>query len=84
MTLAKLSEKGLVSAERSASDARRATFAVTSLGEGIAQALLERALLRQRRLLNGFTKDEESAFMRLLEKLQINIDEAASSDSSGT
>jgi DNA-binding MarR family transcriptional regulator len=73
-TLASLVKKLLVASRAEATDARRTLYSVTPTGQRAAQALIEQSLARQKRLMRGVTAEESRLFLRLLKKVQANVD----------
>ena len=77
-SLAKLVEKSLAVSNMDAYDGRRSIYKVTSAGHAAAQALINRALARQKTIYAGFSIEEKMQIDTLLERLQHNVDQALS------
>ena len=73
-TLAKLVDKRLVASGADNQDGRRSLFRVTAKGKSVAQALIERAVIRQARIFQGFEKQEVITLISLLSRIQGNVE----------
>lgn len=73
-TLSGLATKMLVVSDPDPDDARRTVFSVTAKGRRSAEALIERALERQQRILRGLAREEVKQLMSLLRRVQENVD----------
>lgn len=72
-TLTGLTAKTLVVSEADPADARRTVFSVTVKGKRAADALIERAIERQERIMRGLTREETKQLMNFLSRIQENI-----------
>lgn len=72
-TLAALAVKGFVLSRIDPVDARRTMFRLTPKGKLAAEALIERAVDRQRTIFHGFTPSEIEELKRLLVKVEENV-----------
>ena len=73
-TLSSLVTKNLVVSEPDPDDARRTVFKATPRGKRAVEALVERAIERQKRILRGFTTEDVKQLMDYLARVQENVD----------
>jgi DNA-binding MarR family transcriptional regulator len=74
-TLTGLVEKALVASGADSNDARRTVYSVSASGKRAAKALIEQAVLRQQRILQGLDAAEIQMLFSLLGKVQANVDQ---------
>lgn len=73
-SLQRLEKAGLAVPESAASDGRRKSWSLTAEGHALHARMLESALERQAKLLEGFTKEEAEAFAGSLRRFLANLD----------
>lgn len=71
--LVRMEADGLISRERSATDRRAATVALTDAGRARYRELLKIAIEGHARLLRGFSEDETAALLDMLARIRRNI-----------
>jgi len=73
-TLSRLQDKGLVASASDREDARRTVYGTTPKGRRLARRLIQRALQRQRAVLEGLSEAERRQLAALLARMQHNAD----------
>ena len=73
-SLQRLEKAGLAVPERLGTDDRRKSWTLTEDGHALHARMLESALERQAKLLDGFTKEEAEAFAGSLRRFLANLD----------
>ena len=68
MVLGKLEKAGLIGRQVEKDDRRRRTLALTTAGARMLDSLAEPARRAQKRVLSAFNTEEQTAFLRLLDK----------------
>lgn len=78
--LQRMEKAGLVAAQSQSSDDRRKDWTLTKAGHALHARILQRALERQRHLLNGFENAEVEAFTDYLRRFLDNLDSLSAGD----
>lgn len=72
---ASLVERGYIERKQREDDRRSAMMRLSPEGQKICDAINKRAFQRDKLMMSSFTKEETAEFFRLLEKLNMAIDE---------
>jgi DNA-binding MarR family transcriptional regulator len=73
-SLQRLKQKGLAEDESSDPDERRKKWQLTAQGQELHQEILKVALSRQKKLLQGFSKEDVLVFNAYLQRFLTNLD----------
>jgi DNA-binding MarR family transcriptional regulator len=79
-SLQRLEKAGLAVPETTGSDSRRKSWSLTAEGHALHARMLQSALERQARLLDGFTEEEAEAFSAYLRRFLANLDRLNAGD----
>ena len=72
--LARLEDMGLLSQERQPNDPRKRIWWLNASGQEMHDKILEIALERERRLIEGVSPEDLEAFLRAIRKMFSNVD----------